>query len=95
VIAASPRNKRSEIILSRAKKVTLMELTAEQERAIENGQAVAVTGGGAECVLLRKDVYERCEPVDYSPWTKAEMDWAASETADLLAGDGFDEPDDS
>jgi hypothetical protein len=82
-------------MLSRAKKESLMELTAEQERAIENGQAVAVTVGGAECVLLRKDVYERCEPVDYSPWTKEEMDWAASETADLLAGDGFDEPEDS
>jgi len=72
-----------------------MHLTAEQERAIQNGQAVAVTVGGAECVVLRKDVYERAEHVDYSPWTKEEMDWLASETADLLAGDGFDEPDDS
>jgi hypothetical protein len=81
--------------LSRAKKEGLMDLTADQERAIQNGQAVAVTVGSAECVLLRKDVYERVEPVNYSPWTKEEMDWAASETADLLAGDGFDEPDDS
>lgn len=72
-----------------------MHLTAEQERAIQNGQAVAVTVGGAECVVLRKDVYERAEQVDYSPWTKEEMDWLASETADLLAGDGFYEPDDS
>jgi hypothetical protein len=68
---------------------------AEQERAIENGEAVAVTVGGAKCVVLRKDVYERGEQVDYSPWTKEEMDWAALETADLLAGDGFDEPVDS
>ena len=45
--------------------------------------------------MLRKDVYERGELVDYSPWTKEEMDWVASETADLPAGDGFDEPDDS
>ncbi len=45
--------------------------------------------------MLRKDVYECGEQVDYSPWTKEEMDWVASETADLLAGDGFDEPDDS
>jgi hypothetical protein len=72
-----------------------MELSAEQERAIENGEAVAVTVGSAECVVLRKDVYERGEQVDFSPWTKEEIDWAASETADLLAGDGFDEPDDS
>jgi hypothetical protein len=81
--------------LSLVKKEGHMKLTAEQERAIENGQAVAVTIGRAECVVLRKDVYERGENLDYSPWTKDEMDWAASETADLLAGDGFDEPDDS
>jgi len=72
-----------------------MDLTADQERAIQNGQAVAVTVGSAECVVLRKDVYERGELVDYRPWTNEEMDWLASETADLLAGDGFDEPDDS
>jgi hypothetical protein len=72
-----------------------MNLTAEQERAIKNGQAVPVTVGGAECVVLRKDIYERREEVDYSPWTKEEMDSLASETADLLAGDGLDEPDES
>ena len=72
-----------------------MELTAEQERAIQNGQAVAVTVGSAECVVLRKDVYERGEDVDYGPWTEEEMDMLAAETADLLAGDGLDEPDDS
>ena len=71
-----------------------MKLTAEPERAVENGQAVGVTVGSAECVLLRKDVYERGEELDFSPWTKEEMDWAASETADLLAGDGFDEQHD-
>jgi hypothetical protein len=70
-----------------------MNLTAEQERAIQNGQAVTVTVGGAACVLLRKDVYERREDADYRPWTKEEMDLLASETADLLAGDGLDEPD--
>jgi hypothetical protein len=72
-----------------------MDLTAEQERAIQDGQAVAVTVGSAECVVLRKDVYERGEQVDYRPWRREEMDWLAAETADLLAGDGFDEPDDS
>ena len=72
-----------------------MELTAEQEKAVKDGQAVAVTIGGAACVLLRKDVFERGEAVDYSPWTHEEMDLLAAEAADLLAGDGFDEPDDS
>jgi hypothetical protein len=72
-----------------------MELTAEQERAIQSGQAVPVTVGGAACVVLRKDIYERGEALDYSPWTAEEMNLLAAETADLLAGDGFDEPDDS
>ena len=48
----------------------------------------------AACVVLRKDVYERVEAMDYSPWTKEEMDLLAAETADLLAGDGLDEPED-
>jgi len=72
-----------------------MNLTAEQERAIKNGQAVPVTVAGAVCVLLRKDVYERGEELDYGPATDEELDLLAAETADLLAGDGLDEPDDS
>jgi hypothetical protein len=73
----------------------IMNLTAEQERAVKNGQAVALTVGGAACVLLRKNVYERGEELDYSPWTNEETDLLAAETADLLGGDGLDEPDDS
>jgi hypothetical protein len=76
-------------------KELIMQLTAEQERAIQNGQAVAVTVAGAACVVVRQDIYERGEALDYSPWTMEEMDLLAAETADLLAGDGFDEPDDS
>jgi len=72
-----------------------MELTAEQERAIHRGLAVRVSVGGAACVLLRQDVYERGEEIDFSPWTPEEMDLLAAETADLLAGDGLEEPDDS
>jgi hypothetical protein len=72
-----------------------MNLTAEQEQALLRGQAVQVNVGGAPCILLRKDVYERGEALDFSPWTAEEMDLLAAETADLLAGDGLDEPDDS
>lgn len=71
-----------------------MELTAEQEQAIHRGQAVHVDVAGTPCVLLRKDVYERGDALDFSPWTPEEMDLLAAETADLLAGDGFDEPGD-
>ena len=72
-----------------------MKLTPEQERAIHSGQPVQVNVAGAACVLLRKDVYERGEALDFSPWTPEEMDLLAAETADLLAGDGLDSPDDS
>jgi hypothetical protein len=72
-----------------------MKLTTEQERAIQNGQVVAVNVGGAACVVVRKDVYERGEELHYGPWSNDEMDLLAAEAADLLAGDGWDEPDDS
>ena len=72
-----------------------MNLTTEQERAIQNGQVLEVTVAGAPCVLVRQDIYERGEALDYSPWTREEMDLLAAESADSLAGDGFDEPDDS
>jgi hypothetical protein len=72
-----------------------MELTTEQERAIQSGQAVEVIVGGAPCVVMRKDVFERGQELDFSPWTKEEIDLLAAETADLLAGDDLDEPDDT
>jgi hypothetical protein len=72
-----------------------MKLSAEQERAIQSGQAVQVNVAGAKCILLRKDIYDRDEVVDFGPWTPEEMDMLAAETADLLGGDGLDEPDDS
>jgi hypothetical protein len=70
-----------------------MTLTAEQERAIQHGQPVEINVGGARCIVLRKDVYEQDQTLDMSPWTPGEMDLLAAEAADLLAGDGFDEPD--
>jgi len=69
-----------------------MRLTAEQERAIHSGKTVQVSVGGAECILLRKDVFERGEALDFSPWTVEEIDLLAAEAADLVAGDRFDEP---
>jgi hypothetical protein len=70
-----------------------MEFTREQEQAIHAGGVVTVTVGGADCVVLRKDVFDRGQALDYSPWTREEMDLLAAETADLLAGDGLDEKD--
>ena len=36
-----------------------MELSAAQQQAMENGEAVPITVGHIKCVLLRADLYER------------------------------------
>jgi hypothetical protein len=38
---------------------TPMELSAAQPQAIENGEAVPITVGHTQCVLLREDLYAR------------------------------------
>jgi len=45
-------------------------------------------------VVLREDIDERGE-AGFSPWSKEEIDLLAGEAAELVAGDGFDEPDNS
>src|SRR5260370_27558731 len=80
---------------SPVKKGVTVKLTAEQERAIHDGQAVQVTVGGAVCVLLRKDIYERGEGLDYSPWTKQNLDLLAAEAPALFPADDFNDPDES
>jgi hypothetical protein len=44
---------------SSAMRKTPMELSAAQMQAIENGEAVPITVGHTQCVLLREDLYER------------------------------------
>jgi hypothetical protein len=74
-----------------------MELTREQIEVVSRGKAVPLTVAGQECVLIRRDFYERLveEEYDSGPWTVEEMDLLASQTADLLARDGFDTPEDA
>jgi hypothetical protein len=43
-----------------------MNVTAEQELAVQNGHTVTVVVAGRPCVLLRKDIYDRGEALDYS-----------------------------
>lgn len=38
---------------------------------------------------------QRDESLDLGPWTAEEMNLLAAEAADLLAGDGLDEPDEA
>ena len=38
-----------------------MELSTDQIRALENGEAVSVTINHTRCVILRTDIYERVQ----------------------------------
>ena len=68
-----------------------MQLTVEQLRAAEQGEAVRIEAGGKKFVLLSQGVYE--DALDYSPWTTREIDSLADEALELVSGDGLDEPE--
>ena len=68
-----------------------MQLTVEQLRAAEQGEAVRIEAGGRKFVLLSQGVYE--DALDYSPWTTKEIDSLADEALELVSGDGLDEPE--
>jgi len=72
-----------------------MNLTMEQIVAVKNGESVHVEVEHTECVLVRRDVYERVrKPVEYddSPWSVDEMDGLAAEAAEALDRMGRIEP---
>ena len=61
-----------------------MNLTLEQQQAVENGEPVTVNVAGTECVLVRRDVYLRLEP-DTEPWTIEEMNLLADEAEEMIS----------
>ncbi len=71
----------------------MLQVTSEQLKAAEQGEAVKIEAEGKSFVLLSRASYE--EDLDFSPWTQQEMDLMADETVRFVAGDGFDEPDES
>ena len=40
-----------------------MQLTKDQQQAIEKGESITVCLEGTECVVIRKDVFERVKAV--------------------------------
>lgn len=40
-----------------------MQLTKEQQEAVEKGESITLDVDGTECVLIRKDVFERVKAV--------------------------------
>lgn len=64
----------------------MIELTDEQRKAIDSGEAIRVRDGGQEYVVLRADVYERmvADDPDDRPWTDEEMDALRNDAVNML-----------
>ncbi|HEY2414570.1 MAG TPA: hypothetical protein VGI40_20150 [Pirellulaceae bacterium] len=68
-----------------------MTLNVEQQKAVENGEAVALNVSGTECILVRKDIYLRrgadvdTAGVDSTPWTSEEMNLLADEAEVMIS----------
>ncbi|MBW3539466.1 MAG: hypothetical protein KY476_04280 [Planctomycetes bacterium] len=67
-----------------------MNLTEQQQRAVERGQPVRVTIGRARCILIREDVYER-KGGDCDDWTLEEMNLLADEAHAIISQTETDE----
>jgi hypothetical protein len=69
------------------------ELTPEQRRQLDRGEAVTVTdpGTGASFVILRKDVYDRVRALLYDD-SEATHDELRAMLARSSAANGWDEP---
>lgn len=60
-----------------------MQISEQQQQALEHGEAVPVVIGETQCVVLRRDVYERVRKVleyDDSEWSDEEMRLLATRT---------------
>ena len=78
----------------------MIELTEQQMQALENanGDAPRVVNPRTNetFVLIRVDEYERltADEIDYSPWTREEMEAMAWETANRAGWEEWPEYDD-
>lgn len=70
----------------------MFQVTSEQMKAAERGEAVRIEADGKAFVLLSQAIYE--EDLDFSPWTQQEIDLLADESMLLVSNDGLDEADD-
>jgi hypothetical protein len=61
-----------------------MQITPPQKKAIESGEVVEIVVDQIECVVIRKDVYDREKQrmYDDSAWTEGEINALASQSAD-------------
>ena len=63
-----------------------MNVSEEQLHAIEQGKAVSIRVGKTDCVVVRRDVYQKIQQVAYddSDWSDEEMEALAVEMFDAL-----------
>jgi len=62
-----------------------MIISTDQQKAMEEGHPVPLIVAGTECVLIRKDLYDRVKTIleyDASEWTESEMSGMAAIAAD-------------
>ena len=66
-----------------------MNVTPEQLQSIRDGQAISITVGQTECVVVRKDVFRRIQEHAYN-----DGDWSDDEMSALALNmfDGLDDP---
>ena len=63
-----------------------MILNIDQQKAVENGEPVALNVSGTECVLVRKDIYLRMDSsCETGPWTVEEMNLLADEAEEMIS----------
>lgn len=64
----------------------MIELSDEQRKSLDEGQAVRVQENGREYVLVRPDVYDRLteEGYDDSPWDTEELDRLRQESVEMM-----------
>ena len=63
-----------------------MILNEQQVTAVENGDPVAMTVAGTDCILIRRDVYLRSHPeTDTGSWSLEEMDLLADEAEEMIS----------
>ena len=70
-----------------------MELTVEQQQAIEEGQTVETTVNGIPCVLVRKEIFDQVKRIvgyDDGDLTHDEMRALLAKSSD---GNGWNEPE--
>ena len=69
----------------------MFQVTSEQMKAAERGEAVKIEADGKAFVLLSQAIYE--DDLDFSPWTQQEIDLLADESMLLVSIDRLDEDD--